>query len=38
MDTLLFLPRMLPHSVQCTTPGGFDVVGVIYPGNSPINY
>jgi hypothetical protein len=25
--------------VQCTTPGGFDIVGVIYPGDNPsINY
>jgi mannose-6-phosphate isomerase-like protein (cupin superfamily)/CDGSH-type Zn-finger protein len=36
---VLFLPRKQVHSVQCTTPGGFDVVGVIYPGNNPsINY
>ena len=36
---VLFLPRKLVHSVQCTTPGGFDVVGVIYPGDNPsINY
>lgn len=36
---VLFLPRKLLHSVQCTTPGGFDVVGVIYPGDNPsINY
>jgi len=21
--------------VQCTTPGGFDVVGVTYPGDKP---
>jgi hypothetical protein len=27
------------HSVECTTPGGFDLVGVIYPGDNPaINY
>jgi mannose-6-phosphate isomerase-like protein (cupin superfamily)/CDGSH-type Zn-finger protein len=36
---VLFLPRKLAHSVECTTPGGFDVVGVIYPGDNPaINY
>lgn len=36
---VLFLPRKLLHSVQCTTPGGFEVVGVIYPGDNPsINY
>jgi CDGSH-type Zn-finger protein/mannose-6-phosphate isomerase-like protein (cupin superfamily) len=36
---VLFLPRKQIHSVQCTTPGGFDVVGVIYPGDNPsINY
>ncbi|MHB8722868.1 MAG: cupin domain-containing protein, partial [Steroidobacteraceae bacterium] len=36
---ILFLPRKQVHSVQCTTPGGFDVVGVIHPGDNPsINY
>jgi mannose-6-phosphate isomerase-like protein (cupin superfamily)/CDGSH-type Zn-finger protein len=36
---VLFLPRKQLHSVQCTTPGGFDLVGVIYPGDNPsINY
>lgn len=36
---VLFLPRKQVHSVQCLTPGGFDVVGVIYPGDNPsINY
>jgi CDGSH-type Zn-finger protein/mannose-6-phosphate isomerase-like protein (cupin superfamily) len=36
---VLFLPRKQMHSVQCTTPGGFDIVGVIYPGDNPsINY
>ncbi|HEY4970847.1 MAG TPA: CDGSH iron-sulfur domain-containing protein [Steroidobacteraceae bacterium] len=36
---ILFLPRKQVHSVQCTTPGGFDIVGVIYPGDNPsINY
>lgn len=32
---VLFLPRKLKHSVQCTVKGGFDVVGVIYPGDNP---
>jgi CDGSH-type Zn-finger protein/mannose-6-phosphate isomerase-like protein (cupin superfamily) len=36
---VLFLPRKQVHSVQCVTPGGFDIVGVIYPGDNPsINY
>jgi CDGSH-type Zn-finger protein/mannose-6-phosphate isomerase-like protein (cupin superfamily) len=36
---VVFLPRKQVHSVQCTIPGGFDVVGVIYPGDNPsINY
>lgn len=36
---VLFLPRKLSHSVECTTAGGFDVLGVIYPGDNPsINY
>jgi CDGSH-type Zn-finger protein/mannose-6-phosphate isomerase-like protein (cupin superfamily) len=36
---VLFLPRKQLHSVQCTTADGFDVVGVIYPGDNPaINY
>lgn len=36
---VLFLPRKQLHSVQCITSGGFDVVGVIYPGDNPsINY
>jgi CDGSH-type Zn-finger protein/mannose-6-phosphate isomerase-like protein (cupin superfamily) len=36
---VLFLPRKQLHSVQCTTAGGFDIVGVIYPGDNPsINY
>jgi CDGSH-type Zn-finger protein/mannose-6-phosphate isomerase-like protein (cupin superfamily) len=36
---VLFLPRKQVHSVQCTVEGGFDVVGVIYPGDNPaINY
>jgi mannose-6-phosphate isomerase-like protein (cupin superfamily) len=32
---VLFLPRKQLHSVQCTGAGGFDVVGVIYPGDNP---
>jgi len=32
---VLFLPRKQLHSVQCTTPGGFDILGVIYPGDNP---
>lgn len=36
---VLFLTSKLLHSVQCTAPGGLDVVGVIYPGDNPsINY
>lgn len=36
---VLFLPAKQTHSVQCTVEGGFDVVGVIYPGDNPaINY
>jgi CDGSH-type Zn-finger protein/mannose-6-phosphate isomerase-like protein (cupin superfamily) len=36
---VVFLPRKQLHSVQCSTPGGFDVVGVICPGDNPaINY
>ena len=36
---VLFLPSKQVHSVQCTTAGGFDIVGVIYPGDNPsINY
>ena len=32
---VLFLPRKLSHSVQYTVDGGFDVVGVICPGDNP---
>ncbi len=32
---VLFLPRKQLHAVQCTSPDGFDVVGVIYPGDNP---
>ena len=36
---VVFLPRKQIHSVQCTSPGGFDLVGVIYPGDNPaVNY
>ena len=36
---VLFLPRKQVHSVECVSPGGLDLVGVIYPGNNPsINY
>lgn len=32
---VLFLPRKQLHSVQCTSDGGLDVVGVICPGDNP---
>ncbi len=32
---VLFLPRKQVHSVQCTSEGGLDVVGVICPGDNP---
>jgi CDGSH-type Zn-finger protein/mannose-6-phosphate isomerase-like protein (cupin superfamily) len=32
---VLFLPRKLAHSVQCTAGDGLDVVGVICPGDNP---
>ncbi len=36
---VLFLPRKLVHSLQCTCDEGLDVVGVICPGDNPsINY
>ncbi|MBS0364848.1 MAG: CDGSH iron-sulfur domain-containing protein [Proteobacteria bacterium] len=36
---VVFLPRKQLHSVQCTSGGGLDLVGVIYPGDNPsINY
>lgn len=36
---VLFLPRKKWHSVECTSPDGVEVVGVIYPGDNPgINY
>jgi quercetin dioxygenase-like cupin family protein/CDGSH-type Zn-finger protein len=36
---VIFLPRKLIHSLQCTDPGGMMLAGVIYPGDNPsINY
>lgn len=36
---VIFLPRKLAHSLECTDPQGMDVVGVIHPGDNPgINY
>lgn len=36
---VIFLPRKQAHSLECTAPGGMDVVGVIHPGDNPgINY
>ena len=36
---VIFFPRKLRHSLQCTAAGGMDVVGVIHPGDNPgINY
>jgi len=36
---IVFLPSKQIHSVQCTSPDGFDLVGVIYPGDNPsVNY
>jgi mannose-6-phosphate isomerase-like protein (cupin superfamily) len=36
---VIFLPRKQVHSLQSTSSGGMDVVGVIYPGDNPsINY
>lgn len=36
---VIFLPRKEPHSLECTSPDGMLVAGVIYPGNNPaINY
>ncbi len=36
---VIFLPRKVRHSLQCTQETGMDVVGVIYPGDNPsINY
>jgi quercetin dioxygenase-like cupin family protein len=34
-----FLPAQHVHSLQCTSPDGMDVLGVIHPGDNPgINY
>jgi CDGSH-type Zn-finger protein/mannose-6-phosphate isomerase-like protein (cupin superfamily) len=36
---VIFFPRKHLHSLQCTSPDGMDVVGVIHPGENPgINY
>ena len=36
---VIFLPRKEGHSLECTSPGGMLVAGVIYPGDNPsINY
>ena len=36
---VLFLPAKAVHSLQCVSPEGLNLVGVIYPGNNPsINY
>jgi CDGSH-type Zn-finger protein/mannose-6-phosphate isomerase-like protein (cupin superfamily) len=36
---VIFFPRKHVHSLQCTSPNGMDVVGVIHPGENPgINY
>jgi mannose-6-phosphate isomerase-like protein (cupin superfamily)/CDGSH-type Zn-finger protein len=36
---VIFFPRKHLHSLQCTTPEGMDVAGVIHPGDNPgINY
>jgi CDGSH-type Zn-finger protein/mannose-6-phosphate isomerase-like protein (cupin superfamily) len=36
---VIFFPRKHLHSLQCTSPAGMDVVGVIHPGDNPgINY
>jgi CDGSH-type Zn-finger protein/mannose-6-phosphate isomerase-like protein (cupin superfamily) len=36
---VIFFPRKHVHSLQCTSPAGMDVVGVIHPGDNPgINY
>jgi mannose-6-phosphate isomerase-like protein (cupin superfamily) len=37
--TVIFFPRKHIHSLQCTSPDGMDVLGVIHPGDNPgINY
>jgi CDGSH-type Zn-finger protein/mannose-6-phosphate isomerase-like protein (cupin superfamily) len=36
---VIFFPRKHVHSLQCTSPDGMDVLGVIHPGDNPgINY
>jgi CDGSH-type Zn-finger protein/mannose-6-phosphate isomerase-like protein (cupin superfamily) len=36
---VIFFPRKHVHSLQCTSPDGMDVVGMIHPGDNPgINY
>ena len=36
---VIFFPRKQLHSLQCLTPEGMEVVGVIYPGDNPsVNY
>lgn len=36
---VIFFPRKHRHSLQCTSPEGLDVVGLIHPGDNPgINY
>lgn len=36
---VIFFPRKHHHSLQCVSPEGMDVVGLIYPGDNPgINY
>jgi CDGSH-type Zn-finger protein/mannose-6-phosphate isomerase-like protein (cupin superfamily) len=36
---VIFFPRKHVHSLQCTSPTGMDVLGVIHPGDNPgINY
>lgn len=36
---ILFLPRKILHSLECTSPSGMRLVGVFYPSGSPaVNY
>jgi CDGSH-type Zn-finger protein/mannose-6-phosphate isomerase-like protein (cupin superfamily) len=36
---VIFFPRKVVHSLQCTSTAGMDVVGLIHPGENPsINY
>jgi hypothetical protein len=36
---ILFLPRKVLHSLECTSPEGLRLMGVFYPSGSPaINY